>query len=210
MPDFTPRNRVRDKRQIPRIEEKEAARIFAHLECLTEDSSDLPQELRTQGFAQFLAQLQEPTLQLAVQPDSWGERTRARLVSVVIETLRGIPADRASIGEIVDVANIVTPCFLLELGRRKHHITVEFPRDPCHPGAVIDLRVAPSLAMHSITAECLSRLVTEVGEELVGLCYFGDEHTQEIIEAVLSRNDTTTNLKTRPCHSTSSSPREKP
>lgn len=209
MPDLTAKNRVRDMRQIPRIESKEAARIFAQLEHLTEGSSELAQGLRTQGFAQFLAQLQEAILQLAVQPDSWGERTRARLVSVVMGSLRGIPAECASVGEIVEVSNTITPCFLLELGRRKQHIGVEFPPDPCDPGGRIGLSVAPSRPLHSITKEDLSRLVTEVGEDLVGLCYFGDQRNRDVIEALLARNDAAQASTTRPCRSSSSSQRTK-
>lgn len=198
MPDLKAKNRVRDKRQIPRIESKDAARIFAHLEHLTEGSSDLAQRLRTQGFAQFLTQLQEAILQLAVQPDSWGERTRARLVSVMMGGLRGIPAESASVGDIVEVSNTVTPCFLLELGRRKQHIAVEFPPNPCDSGSRFGLSVAPNRPMHSITNADLSQLVAEVGEDLVGLCYFGDQQSRDIIEARLNRNDASQASNTRP------------
>jgi len=207
MPDLKAENRARRRQQIPRIESKDAARIFKRLEHLTDRSSQLPERLRTQGFGQFLSQLDESLLQLAVQPDSWGERTRARLVSVTMAGLKGTSAERASVSEIVEVSNIVTPCFLLELGRRKQHIAVEFPTNPCDPGSGFGLRVGPSGPMHSITNEGLSRLVTEVGEDLVGLCYFGDQQSRDIIEAVLNQNDT---VKTRPCRNPSSpTPKEK-
>jgi hypothetical protein len=201
MPDLSTKNRARTRQQIPRIESKDAARIFAHLEHLTDGSGELHQELRTQGLARFLSQLQESILQLAVQPDSWGERTRARLVSVAMEVLRGTSAECASVAKIVEVSNVVTPCFLLELGRRKQHLTVEFPTNPFDPGSCFGLRVVPSRPMYSITNEDLSRLVTEVGEDLVGLCYFGDQRSRDIIEALLSHSDA---VKTRPCRNSSS------
>ena len=71
-------------------------------------------------------------LQLAIQPDSWGERIRARLMSELAPALR-LPSDGGSTlstEEIVQVTNAVVPCFLLELGRRKQHIQVEFPLNP--------------------------------------------------------------------------------
>ncbi len=207
MPDLKAENRARKRQHIPRIESKDAARIFKHLEHLTDGSSELPERLRIQGFGQCLSQLDESLLQLAVQPDSWGERTRARLVSVAMAGLKGTSAERASVGEIMEVSNIVTPCFLLELGRRKQHLAVEFPTNPCDPGCRFALSVAPSRPMHSITNEHLSRLVTEVGEDLVGLCYFGEQQSRDIIEAVLDQNDA---VKTRPCRTPSSpTPKEK-
>lgn len=76
--------------------------------------------------------LDDKVLQLAIQPDSWGERTRARLMSELAPALR-LPSDGGSTlstEEIVQVTNAVVPCFLLELGRRKQHIQVEFPLNP--------------------------------------------------------------------------------
>jgi len=61
-----------------------------------------------------------------VQPDSWGQRTRARLIAEIFASLKGIPADQASVEEIAHVSNVVVPCFLLELGRRRRHIEIEF------------------------------------------------------------------------------------
>src|ERR1700688_328250 len=40
--------------------------------------------------------------------------------------------------------------------------------------------------IHSITSEQLARLVAQTGEELVGLCYFGDQQSRERIEAQLA------------------------
>jgi hypothetical protein len=195
---------MRDKQKIPRIERKDAARIFAQLEHLLEGCDDQVASLRTAGFPQFLTQLHEPILQLAVQPDSWGERTRARLVSVMMRALRDTPAESASVEEVVAISNIVTPCFLLELGRRKQHLEVAFPKDPCELCAHFALSVSPSHSMHSISNEQLARLVTEVGEDLVGLCYFGDQQSRENIEAELNRDEAAANSKTRPCRTLSS------
>jgi hypothetical protein len=207
MPDLNAKNRVRKRQQIPRIEGKDAARIFEHLEHHTGGSSELPETLRTQGLAQFLSQLDEPLLQLAIQPDSWGERTRARLVSVAMTVLKGTPAECASVAEIVEVSNVVAPCFLLELGRRKQHLAVEFPANPFDSGSCFGLSVFPSRSRYSITNEDLSRLVTEAGEDLVGLCYFGDQRSRDIIDALLNESHA---FKTRPCRNPSSAtPKEK-
>jgi hypothetical protein len=210
MPDVTARNRMRDKQKIPRIERKDAARIFEQLEHFLEDCGDPVASLRSAGFAQFLTQIQEPILQLAVQPGSWGERTRARLVSAVIRELKGTPPESASVEEVVTISNIVTPCLLLELGRRKQHLAVEFPKDPCDPCARFGFSVSPSEPMHSISNEELTQLVIEVGEDLVGLCYFGDRRSRDNIEAELNRDDATATSKTKPCRSSSSSAKTKP
>jgi len=204
MPDPTARNRIRDKQQIPRIDRGKAAQIFARLEQLTES----PEKLTWRSFGQFLGELEEPILQLAIQPDSWGERTRARLVSFIMD-MRGIPAEPANVAEIVDISNVVMPCFLLELGRRKQHIAVEFPLDPCHPAACFKLSVSASHPLHSISSEKIARLATEVGEYLVGLCYFGDSKCRDGIEAELNRYDDGTTSKIRPCR-TVTTPSSKP
>ena len=47
--------------------------------------------------------------------------------------------------------------------------------------------------------------VAEAGEELVGLCYFGDQQSRDNIEAELNRMNTPTNSDTRPRRSSSSS-----
>jgi hypothetical protein len=196
MPDSTAGNRRRHEQRIPRIKAKDAARIFAHLEHLLESSSALG--LRTDDFARFLSQLEEPILELAVQPDSWGERTRACLISAIMVALRGISAESASVEEIVDLSNSVMPCFLLELGRRKRHIEVDFPKDPYDAGSRFQLRLGSDHARHTVTNEQLLRLVTEFGEELVGLCYFGDQQSRECIDAEINRGDTDTNSNARP------------
>jgi hypothetical protein len=187
MPDNTTRSRGRNRQKIPRIGSKDAARVFEQCKRLLESSSDSVENLRQDGFAQFLAPLHEQILELAVQPDSWGERTRGRLIAEVFARLRRIPAEQSSVEEIASVLNVVVPCFLLELGRRRRHIEIEFPVDPCDSAARFGVRVGPSSPSHSISSDELIRLVAEAGEELVGLCYFGDQQSREAIERWLAR-----------------------
>ncbi len=192
MPDTTSGNRGSKKQKIPRIGPEEAARVFAQCEHLLDSATDFIEGQRQVGFAQFLAPLHDQILELALQPDSWGERTRARLISEVFARLRGIPVEKVSVEEIVQISNVVVPCFLLELGRRKHHSDIEFPNDPCEAGARLSLRAGPSGPVHSISVEQLARLVAEAGEDLVGLCYFGDQRSRENIEALLALKGSTT------------------
>jgi hypothetical protein len=191
MPGATTGDRGRSREEIPRIVGKEASRIFAQFEHL-DSSGDLITSLHVPGLAHFLSKLQERILQLALQPDSWGGRTRARLVSEVVAA-RSIPAESASVEEIVHISNVVMPCLLLELGRRRRHIEIEFPANPCHSAARFGIRVGPSYPIHYITSAQLSRLAAEAGEELVGLCYFGDRQSRDSIEAELNRKNTPTN-----------------
>jgi hypothetical protein len=136
--------------------------------------------------------VEEQILQLAVQPDSWGERTRARLLSYIFADLRGRPVETVGVEEIARVSNLVVPCFLLELGRRKQHIEIEFPENPCDSGARFEFGAGPSRPRYSIDSEQLLRLVAKAGEELVGLCYFGDQPSREHIEAHLAFKGSTT------------------
>ena len=159
MPDTKTGNRRRDEQQIPRIESKEAERIFAYCEHLLDNSDALCRNLRQAGFSRFLAQFDEKILELAVQPDSWGERTRARLISEVFTGFRGSPAEDASVEEITEISNIVIPCFLLELGRRRRHIEIEFPVNPSDSAARFGIRAGPPHPMYSISSEQLVRLV---------------------------------------------------
>lgn len=193
MPDTETGNRGRNRQRIPCIGPEEAARVFAQCERLLDRSPVFVENLRQAGFARFLAPLHEQILELAVQPDSWGERTRARLIAELFAGLKGIPAEDARVEEIVQVSNVVVPCFLLELGRRRQHIEIEFPSDPCDSGARFALRAGPSYPIHSVASEQLVRLVAETGEELVGLCYFGDQRSRESIEARLALKGSTAN-----------------
>jgi hypothetical protein len=191
MPDTTPGNRGRRQR-VPRIGPKEAARVFQQCEQLLDSSSFFVENLRQMGFARFLAPLDERILELAVQPDSWGERTRARLISYVFAGLRGLPAEGATVEEIVQISNVLVPCFLLELGQRRKHVEIKFPDNPCDSGARFEFRAGPSRPIHSIDSEQLVRLVAFAGEELVGLCYFGDQPSREHIESQLAPKGSTT------------------
>lgn len=186
MPDTTPGNWGRNRQKVPRIGARDAARVFEQCEHLLDSSSVFVENLRQMGFARFLAPLSEEMLELAVQPDSWGERTRARLISYVFAGLRGLPAEAATVEEIVQVSNVLVPCFLLELGRRRQHIEIQFPDNPCDSGARFEFRAGPSRPLYSIAGEQLVRLVAEAGEELVGLCYFGDQPSRERIELQLA------------------------
>jgi hypothetical protein len=190
MPDTETGNRGRDRQKIPRIGSKEAAQIFEECERLLDSSSVFVENLPQVGFARFLAPLNEQILELAVQPDSWGERTRARLISYVFAGLRGSPVESAPVEEILQVSNVVVPCFLLELGRRRQHIGIEFPDNPCDSGARFEFRAGPSRPVHFINREQFVRLVAEAGEELVGLCYFGDQQSRERIESRLAPGST--------------------
>jgi hypothetical protein len=143
------------------------------------------------GFVRFLAPLNEQILELAVQPDSWGERTRARLISYVFAGLRGFPAEAATVEEIMQVSNVVVPCLLLELGRRRQHIEIKFPDNPCDSGARFEFRAGPSRPVYSIDREEFVRLIVNAGEELVGLCYFGDQPSRERIESQLATKGST-------------------
>jgi len=162
--------------------------------------------MRQVSFARFLAPLHDQILELAVQPDSWGERARARLIAQVFASLKGIPVEQARMEEIAHISNVVVPCFLLELGRRRRHIEIEFPADPCNSAAQFGLRVGPSSPNHSISSDELIRLVAETGEELVGVCYFGDLQSREGIERWLGRTRATIASTTQPRRS---SPSEK-
>jgi len=65
-------------------------------------------------------------------------------------------------------------------------LTSNFPNDPCEAGARFEFRAGPSRPVYSIDPDQLVRLVAEAGEELVGLCYFGDQPSRENIEARLA------------------------
>lgn len=192
MSDATPGSRGRNRQKIPRIGSKEAARVFAECEQLLDSSSVFVENLRQMGIARFLAPLNEQVLELAVQPDSWGERTRARLISHVFFGLCGLPAETATVEDILQVSNVIVPCFLLELGRRRQHIEIKFPDNPSDPSARFEFRAGPSRPVYSIDREQLARLVAEAGEELVGLCYFGDQGSRERIESQLAHKGSTT------------------
>ena len=119
MPDTTVGNRRRDKQQIPRIASKEAEGIFAHCEHLLDNPDALCRNLSQAGFSRFLAQFDEKILELAVQPDSWGERTRARLISAVFTGFRESPAEDASVGGNHGHLKYCDPVFSTRTGTSK-------------------------------------------------------------------------------------------
>jgi hypothetical protein len=184
------RSRIPQKPQIPRIPAAEASAIFNRCEHILEDSRELLANLRNAAIAELFGRLDDLTLQLALQPDSWGERTRARLMSDLAPALcpESGSGSTISIENIVQVTNAVMPCFLLELVRRKQHIQVEFPLNPSEPVASFGFSVGPASPMHSLTTDRLLRLVNDAGEALVGLCYFGDRESRERIETQLAES----------------------
>jgi hypothetical protein len=185
------------KQRIPRIPARKAAEILKHCDQLLADSKQVLADLPRVGFAQFLALLSEDILRLAIQPDSCGERARARLISDIVPALQGNMAERhaVSLEDIAYCSNIVVPCLLLELGRRKRHIEIEFPRDPTDSSARFKICAGQPYPFHSITNQQVLRLVSQCGEELVGLCYFGDQKSRGWIEAELESRSGARHLK---------------
>ena len=96
-------------------------------------------------------------------------------MSEIAPALGGEPITgwNVSIEHIIQVTNVVMPCLLLEIGRRKQYIQVEFPLNPAASDACFRLSIGPSQPTHSINSDRLPQLVKETGEALVGLCYFG-------------------------------------
>lgn len=188
MPDDQIRRRKTRTQRVPRMGGRQATNILDECDNLLLHSSDLLANLPRIGFAALLSVMSEDILRLALQPDSWGERLRARLMSDVAPALQGDAARRhaVNIDDIAHCANIVMPCFLLELGRRKQHIQIEFPSDPTDSSARFKLSASKSYPVHSINNEQLVRLASRNGEALVGLCYFGDQRSRKSIEAKLS------------------------
>ena len=174
------------RQEIPRIKGKAAAKILGRCDDLLRSS--LQVDLPRFGFAALLNALSKDILQLALQPDSWGKRTKARLMSEIVPALQGdISKQHAiSLADIAHCTNIVVPCLLLELGRRNQHIEIEFPSDPTNSSARFKLRTGKSYRFHSINNEPLVRLALSLGEDLVGLCYFGDRKSRESVEAALN------------------------
>jgi hypothetical protein len=152
-----------------------------------EDSRELLANLRNAGISELFARLDDAVLQLAIQPDSWGERTRARLMSDLVPALctTRSPGSALNIEEIAEVTNAVMPCLLLELGRRNGHIQVEFPLNPAERNSCFSFSASPANQMRHIAGDRILRVVEQAGEALVGLCYFGDNESRDIVEAQL-------------------------
>src|SRR5258708_13223904 len=153
MPDHKVRNRIPEKERDRRIQPKDAAKILKQCESFLADSSELLKNLREAGFGRLLAQIDETILRLAMQPDSWGERTKARLMSDIAPALQGDLSVQNSmnVDDIAHCANIIMPCLLLELGRRQQHIEIEFPLDPTDSSARFRFRLGKPIPVPSIT-----------------------------------------------------------
>jgi hypothetical protein len=186
--------RAAPPQQIPRILPAEAVRILHDIEHLLDNSKALLADLSSVGIAELLRRLNDRMLQLAIQPDDSGERTRARLMSAIVPALLLKTAEQMSrVEDFVRFTNVMLPCLLLELGRRKRHIEVELPADPAAPDAQFRISFGGSHS-HILSAQQVVELVTTVGEELVGVCYFGDELNRKRIEEAL------TSKQSRPKH----------
>jgi hypothetical protein len=178
---------VPSNQRISRISGKKAQEILRNYSELVAGSKPVLAELSHFGFARFLALLSDDILRLAVQPDVSGERMRARLMSDLAPALQGDTAGKyeVSTDDIAYCSNIVMPCLLLELGRRLGHVQIEFPVDPTNSTARFKLRTGTGSRVHSIENRELLLLASDCGPDLVGLCYFGDQQSRELIETKL-------------------------
>ena len=177
------RSRAASRQEIPRIRPAEAMRILRNLEHLLDNSQAVLADLSSVGIGELLRRLDDRMLQLAIQPDGSGERTRARLMSAIGPAL--CPELAPSIEDFVRITNVMLPCLLLELGRRNRHIEVEFPADPAGPDAQFRISFGGSHP-HILNAQQLVELVATAGEEVVGVCYFGDEPSRRRIKESLN------------------------
>lgn len=180
-------SRAASRQEIPRIRAAEAARILHAIEHLLDNSQALLAGLSSVGIAELFRQLDDTMLQLAIQPDDSGERTRARLMSAFVPALcsGAVP----SIEDFVRITNLMLPCLLLELGRRKGHIEVDFPANPAAPDARFTVALGRANS-HILNAKQIVDLIATVGQELVGVCYFGDEMSRRRVEESLTGQPT--------------------
>jgi hypothetical protein len=162
---------------IRRISGREAGKMLDHLEGVLAGFAGNHASDRA-GFPEFVATLSEDVLRLAIQPDSWGERARARLISVIAPSM-------ATIDEIAQFSSIVMACFLLEIGNRRGHVNARFPHDLKDPECKFSLSCRKSNLIHVLGREQILRLVASCGPDLVSLCYFGDEKSLEQVEIAL-------------------------
>jgi hypothetical protein len=87
---------------------------------------------------------------------------------------------------MTEVANVVVPCLLLEIGRRRKHIYMELPPDPVDAGSLILFRAGPSSPVRFLGRRKLLDLTAVAGEALTSLCYFGDPESRDQVEAELT------------------------
>ena len=182
------RDESSSKQKVLRIRPSEAATILDKCRHTLSDSSNLLENLRVAGLGPLLTRLDDKVLQLALQPDSWGERTRALLLSEIAPALGELADKRLAvqIEHFVEASKIVMPCVLLEIGRRKQHILVEFSSNPTGPGSCVTIRVGPTHPVHSLNVDQITRLMAVADAALVGLCYFGDPENRAEVESALT------------------------
>ena len=120
MPGRKTRDPNTSGQRIPRISGRRADNLVDECDKLLLENSDVLANLPRLGFGVLLGLFSNEILQLALQPDSYGERLRARLMSDIVPALqRDVFAGHAvNVDDIAHCANIVMPCLLLELGRR--------------------------------------------------------------------------------------------
>ncbi len=176
------------KQKVPRIGAAEAAKVLEQCRKTLDAYRELLRNVRHLGLGQLLAQLDDKVLKLAIQPDPWGERTRAFLLSEIAPALSGQDGREVAVPveDIVEAAKVIMPCLLLEIGRRQEHIQVEFPPNPSDPESCLKFRVGPSHPVHSLNIAQITQLLSVADEALVGLCYFGDPESRARLEAELS------------------------
>jgi hypothetical protein len=154
MPDTETGNRARNRQKISRIGPKEAALVFAQCEHLLDSSTVFVKNLRQEGFARFLAPLHDQILELVLQPDSWGERTRARLISEVFSGLKGIPAEDTSVEESCGSQMLWCPVSFSNWDAEDSTLRSNFLTIPAIPPHV--LRFAPGRPGRSIPSTASS------------------------------------------------------
>src|SRR5882672_1190327 len=89
MPDNKTRTRKPSPQRVRRIAGRQATKTIEECDKLLLQHRDLLSNLRRLGFGFLLNALSEDILLLALQPDSWGERMRARLMSDISPALQG-------------------------------------------------------------------------------------------------------------------------
>ena len=195
------RRDVAEQQHIPRIPAEEARKLFDECEAFLISSGDLLHKLPSAGISTLLGALSENILLLAVQPDEHGERLRARLMSSLAPSLAGeLSGDSVlSIEEIVCISNSVLPCLLLEIGRRRRHIYIEFPLNPAAPAAIFRFSPDPERKPRPLNRKQLLDLMNLFGESMVGLCYFGDKESRKHVEDFFVDGPDSANE--RPCRS---------
>lgn len=193
------KHKQRDSRKILRIPEKRAAAVLDEFERSLNELRGLLDELWNVGIATLLAALKDDVIYLALQPDSWGERTKARLISEIAPALQPAASGLGNINAqyITECVNILATCLLLELGRRQHLINIEFPADPMRPSSRFRIRVSPAFPFHTVGNRDLIDLVSKRGSDLVGVCYFGDPECRNRVEHHLESISKVKELKRR-------------